>query len=311
MAHIRKSASKAQVSDDASFMAEPLTQLCVMTQYRVKEDEMAKNQIRKLREQKSMSQRQLAEAVATSQQQIQRIESGVQAARFDLAVRICSALEAPMEKVFPYTKKPIARLRREASVDVDLEDKHFDKGMESAGIEMEPAVLTFKFRLRGGFEGAFPISAKERDRLWGAVQDNSRLEPFMVFDSEAHRIALNMNHLVFCHFLFDPPFSIGNKDQELSFDVEVVLAGEKESLTFGAEPDSDDLANEAAEESDVQFQHLLFMAEIGTDLDYTFHFIDIDGETAFFPPKDLAMIKIPLWFVESELRKNVDDHLSE
>ena len=46
------------------------------------------NRMRELREAKKLSQRQLAEQVGTSQQQIQRIETGLQAARIDVAVKI-------------------------------------------------------------------------------------------------------------------------------------------------------------------------------------------------------------------------------
>ena len=62
---------------------------------------VTQNKIKQFRSKRGMTQRQLAGAVGTSQQQIQRIESGVQAARFEVALKICAALDASMEQVFP------------------------------------------------------------------------------------------------------------------------------------------------------------------------------------------------------------------
>jgi DNA-binding XRE family transcriptional regulator len=64
-----------------------------------------KNRIQELRTALGLTQRQLASMVGTSQQQIQRLETGLQAARLDLAARICSALGKPIQQVFPATKK--------------------------------------------------------------------------------------------------------------------------------------------------------------------------------------------------------------
>jgi DNA-binding XRE family transcriptional regulator len=142
---------------------------------------MTSTKIRALREKKGLTQRQLAKVVGTSQQQIQRIETGVQAPRFDLAARICSALKTPMEQVFPTTKKPIAALRRKGlSAESIFRDNEFGAGMEAAGIDMDPAVWTFKLRLRGGAMKMFPVSGPEKNRLWSAVQDPTE---FVVFDS--------------------------------------------------------------------------------------------------------------------------------
>ena len=51
--------------------------------------------------------------MGTSQQQIQRIESGRQSIRFELATRIAAALDAPLDQVFP--ESPIALQRSGAN----------------------------------------------------------------------------------------------------------------------------------------------------------------------------------------------------
>ena len=73
---------------------------------------MIENQIKVLREKKGLSQRQLATLVGTSQQQIQRIETGKQSIRFGLALEVCKALEMPMETVFPQTKKVLTQVQK-------------------------------------------------------------------------------------------------------------------------------------------------------------------------------------------------------
>jgi transcriptional regulator with XRE-family HTH domain len=57
--------------------------------------------VRHLRTTRGLSQRQLAQAAGTSQQQIQRIETGHQSVRFDLATCIADALHASLTNVFP------------------------------------------------------------------------------------------------------------------------------------------------------------------------------------------------------------------
>ena len=68
--------------------------------------------MRELREAKKLSQRQLAELVGTSQQQIQRIEAGLQAARIDVAVKIAEALGGSLADVFPGLKEALGKRGR-------------------------------------------------------------------------------------------------------------------------------------------------------------------------------------------------------
>ena len=132
---------------------------------------MVPNKIRDIRKKKGLTQRQLAEAVDSSQQQIQRIETGSQSVRFDLALKICAALDTPMERIFPKTKKTLVKSRKKDNTMEDfLSDADLKQDMEKAGVDMDPLAWTFKYRLRGGTEGFFPISSIEKKRLWRAVQ---------------------------------------------------------------------------------------------------------------------------------------------
>ncbi len=61
------------------------------------------NKIKELRTQLSITQRELADMVGTSQQQIQRIETGKVAAKLGLAQAISAVLKKPLNAVFPVT----------------------------------------------------------------------------------------------------------------------------------------------------------------------------------------------------------------
>lgn len=65
-----------------------------------KSDTIIQNNIKQLRTQLSITQRELAYMVGTSQQQIQRIETGKVAAKLGLAQAICKALDKPLNIVF-------------------------------------------------------------------------------------------------------------------------------------------------------------------------------------------------------------------
>jgi putative transcriptional regulator len=264
---------------------------------------MPKNRIRELRVKKGMSQKQLAEAAETSQQQIQRIEAGSQNARLEVAALICRALGAAMPEVFPTTELPLSRLAKRGR---KLTDAYHDDAaveeLENAGIDMDIVVRTFVYRLRGGAEGSLPISGSEYRRLWSLVQDVNPLG-FAVFDSGSHRYAINLDHLLFCHFLFDAPFvadGVASGDKESDYKVKFYLLDSPKPHVFGVYPDSHSLDDEEVERwQDVQLQDLFFYAESGPQ--QRFKFTDEDGETAFFRPADVVMFSVPLRSVEPAL----------
>lgn len=211
-----------------------------------------------------------------------------------------------MEQVFPATKKPIAALRRKGLTEQSIfRDHEFGAEMESAGINMDPAVWTFKLRLRGGAMKALPVSGPEKKRLWSAVQDATG---FVVFDSSEKRIALNLHHLLFCQFLFDAPFTetVVDEDEDKNCDLEVFLSESEEPLAFSVESDLSSLGAESGGD-ETQLQDLLFMAESSCDENDVLCFTDVDGETAFFRAADVAMISIPISAVEPDLFEAEDD----
>ena len=187
---------------------------------------MPKNRIRELRVKKGMSQKQLAEAAETSQQQIQRIEAGSQNARLEVAALICRALGAAMPEVFPTTELPLSRLAKRGR---KLTDAYHDDAaveeLENAGIDMDIVVRDFCLssprrsrRLSTNFRKRVPPSLVSRSRRQSLG--------FAVFDSGSHRYAINLDHLLFCHFLFDAPFvadGVASGDKESDYKVKFYL----------------------------------------------------------------------------------------
>ena len=162
---------------------------------------MTKNRVKDYRLGKKLTQRQLAELVGANLEQLQRIESGVQVVRFDMAIRLSKTLETPLDRLFPSAKKLLGSWRKSGSAP-DFEDEKISAGFEAAGIDLDPQIWTLKYLLRNGLSGFFQISGHEKRRLWGAVQGGLEPTPFVVFDSQSVRIALNRQHLLFAQFLF-------------------------------------------------------------------------------------------------------------
>lgn len=268
--------------------------------------EMIENRIKALREKKGLSQKQLAALVGTSQQQIQRIETSKQSIRFDMALQVCKALEASMQTVFPQTKETLTQARRRGQTLSDmLHDREFRDELEKVGVDMELDLWFFKYRLRGGAEGIWPVSGPERRRLWRAVQRVDS-EQFVVFDSEETKVVLNLNHLTYSHFLFEPSdrgyLQKENKDGEVMREgaVSVYMADSPEPLYFDVDPD---WPPEDPAEDEGQLRFLVVVADtiMEDDTNEVFYFMDGDGETAFFRAWDVAMIEIPLRLLEPEL----------
>lgn len=266
---------------------------------------MAQNRIRELRTRKKLTQKQLAEAAGTSQQQIQRIEAGIQDVRFDLATRVSEALGEPLERVFPTTSLPLRRAKKKHTSALDmLADQDTVDELERAGLDMDGSQWTFVYRLRGGASGKLAIGRRDRDRLWGAVHENSGTE-FVVFDAGPRRIALNMEHLIFCQFLFDPPNNASVAEDKADphragYSLDVVLNDSAEVHNFRVEPDEVDLNDEEdPDPTSVQLQDVFFYLD--SDVDRRVKFQDMDGETAFFRTSDVAMISVDLEAVEPKL----------
>jgi len=73
------------------------------------------NKIKALRLKAGISQRELAKRVGTSQQQIQRVETGQVAARLELATKLSRSLGVPLTVLFPGSKKALGKFAKEVN----------------------------------------------------------------------------------------------------------------------------------------------------------------------------------------------------
>ena len=255
------------------------------------------NKVRVLREKQKLTQRELAEKAGTSQQQIARIEAGRQICRIDLAARISAALGAEPSTVFPQAMKALGKIKAKPG--------HFPRPSDLSevamqGIDADPHLWIAKVLLRGGQEEYLPLNVLDKNRLFGALQRTAgrRAERFFVFDSGERRVLLNLDHVIFCHILFEPPHTVfkdqPEDDGEPGICVHLAMP-DVESLYFDADPDVPD-------DDDVgQLGHIFFMAELAdSEDDQIFRFEDADGEHVFLRGDDVAMFSTSLWLLDGD-----------
>lgn len=258
---------------------------------------MNTNKIKQIRTRLSLSQRELAERVGTSQQQIQRIEVGKITTSLALANSICGALGKPLDVVFPKAAKALEGLRREVEENHILTDEALSKASRH-GVEADANQWTFKVVLKGRGEPLiFAISASEKRRLYSAVQgeDSGSLVQFAVFDTEDSRIALNLSEVTFCQFLFDPLNFIVEKELvpeegKHECDVLITMIGGGPAIQLFVDVD-----DTSAEDGIGQLGHVFYMMESEADPSDRYRIVDADGEDAFIRAGSVALLQVSLW----------------
>lgn len=269
------------------------------------------NRIRALREKIGISQVDLALAAGTTQQQIQRIETGAQSVKLDLALRICVALDSEITQVFPKTRSLLGRGKSKKSpLDVLAlrDDDQAVEQFEGAGVDVDPVTWKVKFHLRGGQTSAFTISTGEKNRLRKVIseQDSARQETsFFVFHSNHVAVAVNMSHLLHYHELCDSDTESHWHDPKIpEEELCVMLADSREIMRFHVDSDPG-IPDEPDDEG--QLRAVLFTLGSYPHIDELFlNFRDVDGEDAFFRIPDIAMLTIPVWALDERLDMGCD-----
>lgn len=279
---------------------------------------VGQNHIKAMRLGLGMSQRDLAKAAGTSQQQIQRIESGAQEARLDLVSRIADALKCDLAKLFPKPKLP---KRNPKSAEDGDDSVAAARAWRDVGLDPDPRSWSLAYRLRNGVEGLIQISGNTYSILHRTLQTNDLVHPFVVFDSLTHRCALNRDELAWWQFRFDPPEVASGDDAEDKEDGDQVeltvhLCGCREAIllwcwsdpvVYDPDPQGDDRNDEA------ELQNFFCFLELHCrgDKDGLGVLTDIDGEQAFFRLDAIAFASVPLAGVElalqNALREDVED----
>ncbi len=258
-----------------------------------KSDTMTQNNIKQLRTQLSITQRELAYMVGTSQQQIQRIETGKVAAKLGLAQAICNALDKPLNIVFPESDQLINDFHKKCrKTDEDLET------IVTSGIEMDSGLWTVKLWLQGQQDYLLlPISAADKRRFYYYFQEKNapNTERFFVLDSSEYRYALNMREVVFHQFLSDgfaPIMSEEEDDYEDDyFNVHITLVNGGPVIPLSVEPDAPQ-----NEEADDIGQLNAFFEKLDSEPETTDRYMltDEDGEDAFVRIGSIAMVRVVL-----------------
>jgi DNA-binding XRE family transcriptional regulator len=258
---------------------------------------MKKNRVKQIRTKLKLSQRALAAAVGTSQQQIQRIETGAVAARLDLATKLCKALGEPVDKVFPGSGKVMEKLQTEFENSTYIPTKTYSE-LSEHGVEADAAVWHLKILLRGHEnELIFEIPPAEQRRIYRAVQREADALSFVVFDTEDACIAINLGEVVYCHFLFDVGV-IREEEEGEEPGVRIYFSGSTRCFEFDPEidePDSDDEGDEG------DFGNIFRSLETGPERYERYRFTDVDGEDVFLRAGDISLLQVPLWVIKPEL----------
>ena len=268
-----------------------------------------KNRLKHLRLKAGLTQRQLAEAARTSQQQIQRIETGQISARVDLANKLCTALKQPLDSIFPGAGKAILKWQNEVASSKSFSTETLAE-LGEHGVEGDIRVWYFLAQLRGHTKPiCFRVPAAVKRDLFSRIQSerNADEDPhFIVFDSYYYRIAINLRDLVYSHFLFDSPIAFpdaSDLDETTEHDVQVFLSNNNEPLEFSVEPD--DVAKDD-EEDEGAFRNIFWMLEMSIPAHVRTAFTDGDREFVFLRTGDIALLQVPLRIVESESLEEED-----
>lgn len=243
------------------------------------------NKIKHFRTKLNLTQAELAAAVGTSQQQIQRFEADVQTPRIDLATKLAEALKVSMRRLFPVSREP----GRESPIDPD------------------PALNTIVVTLKSGLEERFVISSMDKDRLKSCLrrfdpEEWSAERQFFCFNSGSDTIVVNLASVVHVRFYFDAPFpsleAEAANDEDDGFNITFYLNGSPEPFQVEVEPDRLTLAafheTEGAElrEGDAQIQAFLFEMDSGPDA--FIEFLDSDGEEIVLNTGSIDLVRVPL-----------------
>ena len=276
-----------------------------------------RNEIRRVREKTGMSQRELAAAVGTSQQQIQRYETG-SAVKLHIAVGLAEILGTTVDRLFPESKQVVRKIRRKGPSGLRQglsDDDEISKGLLEAGIEVDPCQWTARIVIRGGDPQRpmlYSIGVRDKDRVnlyleWGCKDsveakrsdENAR---FFVFDSKDRTVAVNIDHVAFWQNIFDLSMEINDTDSEQgdqtakpekpepAVGISVYWAGIREPVSFDVDADVERGEDEDGDEG--QCRNLLLTLETEPEKDSFLSFTDVDGEVAYLRVGDVAILEV-------------------
>lgn len=261
------------------------------------------NRIRELRTKRGLTQEELAERSRTTEEQIQRVEGGVQAARLSVAAAIAEALDTSVAEAFPEIVPYLKRMEQaKRRGDDPPDDEDFFCEAEAAGIDLDTRIWTVLYELRCGFSGRYTIGSRDRVQLLTDLESFTEDDAvgFWRFDSGPRRILLDLSELSLCRLCFDVDFGlISSSSQyeedanEEDFSVVFYLKSGGAPITVGLEPCAP------------LIEPPPFLPPPSGD-ECMLSFVDADDEPVFVRTRDIALIDVALAAVEPGARAAED-----
>ena len=263
--------------------------------------------IRKFRQKRNVAQLRLATQCKIGQLQLKRLEAGISPIRLETAVRICNALDLPMQKVFP----KLATVCRKYPDDAIQTDEAIT-ALTEAGFEVDGVAWTAEFALTNDTCHHFSLSSIDKNRFRDVLldSDDGESEPpnsFFSFNSELYCVCVNLKALRYIRFLFDgpsfedmEPLSYGKVIQK-SPKIKVWSTVQDSCLEFKV--DADEKKERCRDEG--QLYNLLIGLDVGYEQSFV-SFEDSDGEEVYLRVRDIAMIAVPHWVLNPEMLDESD-----
>lgn len=254
--------------------------------------------VKEFRRALGLSQQALADAVGTSQQQIQRIEAGKATAKLDLALRIAEKLGAHLSLLFPDAAGVLDEAADFLEAERPIPDQLQEK-LLGAGLDGHSACWTLVVRLRGHDESLeLPLDPKALKSLWGWLQDSDEIAPnlgdFAVFDSGGYRFALNRREVVFHQFRLHLPREEISQEKFFEYELVAYFSGSSSALRIAVPRDSP--PNEEGEGG--QLADIFYLMANDVASDYRFPVCDGGGGYAFLRAGDLSLLVVPFGRLE-------------
>lgn len=276
--------------------------------------------IKKFRTKKGLSQKDLADKVKTSQQQIARLETGLAPVRLDMAARISEALGTSMAQVFPALAPVLKKFPGEK-----IRTGRALNELDRTGIEADATNWEADIYLRGGGIADFELTSSNERRLQQALlnwtedaADRSEPFDFAWFESDLYEVRMNRKHVSYAKThpkRLDTENSVdkapSHEVSEMAPYVLVWVAGEKDPIEIECEedcprPENSDFGN---------LREILMSLDLrneGRGKEDTFiSLTDIFDTSYAFRLSDVAMLAIPRLILEPALILNEEDEEDE
>lgn len=165
--------------------------------------------IKDVRKAMGLTQKQLADLVGTSQQQIQRIEAGTSLPSMKLAYLLVSALNEPLEKLFPAQFKAAMKVAKRTERDNSYDDDDLEEAADG-GFELDDRIWHFKAFVTGRSAPLIiQVDPREQRRVFRELlkHELEKKNDFIAVYGQVEVVLLNKKLIEHAEFLHDRNYS--------------------------------------------------------------------------------------------------------